>query len=484
MAVARAPPGAAKALASRQNEPVFGLACRDPGEVRSLPRSVLCSWASSTRQAALSGPGESLGGQRRPAMLRLMLHNTSCSDVSKKRLRLIIIGILLGIAPGHISGQGGAESPETEKLQQEKLKQEIRKLQHENRKLQGEAGKQSETKKLQRDKLEEEVRKLRQENDLDGSILGWFLKSAPFLAVLVAIFGAIFTLRTQIHEISQRKKEENAQREREDQRRSDGRFTDIVKNLGSESEALQASALASLGTFLKSRYQDFNIDTFLLLCANLKIKDRSRAIKDLMIRIFQEALKMKLEPLAGCELWEVMEGDRRAEILDLSRADLVRIDLRGLNFKGLVVDVAFADLRGARLTDTWLPRARGFGANLEKASLSRSVLREARFNNAKCSHARFHDADLISATFKGADLGDAQFQRARLQSVHFEGADLRSARFENADISDAYFFNAKFNTNGPALKSITKARNWRSAHFSRSVRDELEEIAQPTPESG
>lgn len=308
---------------------------------------------------------------------------------------------------------------------------------------------------LEQEKLRQEISKLENENDWLSSRWGRFLRAAPILTALVAVAAAALTLWKHINETGRHRHDELVQREKESVRRFDEKFTSIVANLGAESPSLQASAAASLMTFLRPGHEEFFDDIFLLVVANLGIK-RDRVVRNLLTRVFEKAIRVTTS---------------QRDHLDLSRTYLARVDLHDIDLNRTSLDIAFADLRSANLTGLNAFRLRGIKVNLEGARLSKSVLREGRFDQSRCRKAQFHGATLASSTFKGADLREAQFQKAGLQSVHLERADLRGARFEASNLSDAFFYGAQLDD--AAMHSITRALGWQKAHFDDAAREKL-----------
>jgi uncharacterized protein YjbI with pentapeptide repeats len=325
---------------------------------------------------------------------------------------------------------------------------------------------------LEQQKLRQEIRKLELENQRASSRWAAILALAPFITAVVAIAGIGLTVWKQLGDNAKNRQEQfrqleldRKQREGDSLRRFDQSYTKAVENLGADSKALQISAAAALLTFLKPRYQEFHSDVFLLLVANLKTEiNHDRAVRSFLVQGLERAIKLELEQT---------DPDARRE-LDLSRTDLTGIDLAGLDLSRFgVLDVAYADLTHANLAGANLRRVKGYKVILQSARLSRAVLEEARLNSAKASDVRLHDANLVSARLEGAELLKAQFQRARLQSAHLNDADLRGARFEGANLNDTWLTGATLDQ--AALKSITNATHWREAHFDDDIRRRLEE---------
>ena len=313
---------------------------------------------------------------------------------------------------------------------------------------------------LQNERLRQEILKLQLENKKRNSFWELLPSYATIITTLVAVIGVFVTIWRQINE----RELDRKQREDESLRRLDERFTSIVSNLGSESAAIQAGAAVSILTFLKPEYMVFHNQVFMLLLANLKIQ-HSDAVNKLLIGAFEKAIRIH---------WQSLRKQDEQFELDLSRAHLDRIDLSNTDLTG--ADLGFTELGHANLTDAVLFRARGFGAQLEKARLSRANLNEARFREANFRGAQFHGSNLVAADLKETDLEEAQFYQARMQSAHLDKAKLRGAKFEQANLSDAFFYGADLNEY--TLRSILKAFNWQKAHFDEDVKAKLGELAE------
>jgi hypothetical protein len=312
--------------------------------------------------------------------------------------------------------------------------------------------------RLETEKLRQEVRQLRLENERLTSFWGAFSSFATLLTAVVAVAGVFVTIWKQFDE----REKDRQQREFESRRRLDEKFTSIITNISSENRSLQMGSAVSLLTFLKPEYGAFHEQVYLILLANLKLKPDPQ-VNDLLVDALEKALRIRLGA-AG-------ERGLPAE-LDLSHMNLYRIDLSGLDLTG--ADIGFTDLRRANLRDANLFRVRGIEANLENARLTRTNLGEGRLVRAKLSGAHLHQTNLVAATLKEADLKEAQFYQAKLQSAHMEKSDLSGARFEQADLNDAYFTGAVFDQR--ALQSILKAERWDKAHFDREIAAKLADL--------
>ena len=139
--------------------------------------------------------------------------------------------------------------------------------------------------------------------------------------------------------------------------------------------------------------------------------------------------------------------------IDLTGADLSRLDLRGANFAGAWlenVDFTHANLSGADFSGAVLAHANfegatAFGAkfvkaNLGKARLAGGMFDEADFSEAMLMHCAFADTQMRRANFAKANLlettwGVADFTGARMAGQTFYKLDLRGMRWPEADLS-------------------------------------------------
>jgi uncharacterized protein YjbI with pentapeptide repeats len=318
---------------------------------------------------------------------------------------------------------------------------------------------------LERAKLRAEIAKLEAETDEKTGPAGFFSAyAAPltalgaFLTAITAIAGVLLTLRGQNKEHTRQREADRTDRERSrEQRETESardlaqRLSQLLSDLGSDSEPVQAGAAVSLLSFLNDD-SVLRRQIRLAVLANLKV-EHPEAVTKLLIRTFERAVSnASLIPLEALEL-------------DLSGACLLGANLRGLALPGANLagtDLRRADLRAAQLCDAF-----GLGVDLSKALIQgeRSSLLNARLPKAVCVSTQFQGAELVNAHFEGAVLRNARFDGARLQAAHLEhGADLRGARFDGANVADTYFRDAVFDD--AALRSLGKAKNVSKAHLS------------------
>ena len=242
-----------------------------------------------------------------------------------------------------------------------------------------------------------------------------------------------------------------------------------MENLGSDSPSVQASAAVATMTFLKPEYKEFHTQIYLILLANLKT-DHTEAVNSILVKAFEKALRLRLEEIGDDGF---QEGSMEA---DLSKANLYRIDLSGLNLTGF--DFAFSKLKNANLENCTLVRIKGYRTDLSNARLSDTDLSEARLNEAICISTKFPNSELLSIKLKKAILRKAEFLQTRLQEAHLQGSDLRGTRFAQANLKNTFFQNTICDDG--TLKNLLKAKNstWRNANFDQDVKDNLERLSQ------
>lgn len=120
---------------------------------------------------------------------------------------------------------------------------------------------------------------------------------------------------------------------------------------------------------------------------------------------------------------------------DLSKADLSQAKLQGANFLRAHMRrarLSGADLRGANLREANLENADLRGAKLHSADLSKTNL-----NEADLQRAELEDVDLRKSTLKFADLRKAKMRNAKLSHAQLDGADMRGAELSGANLSSA-----------------------------------------------
>jgi len=131
--------------------------------------------------------------------------------------------------------------------------------------------------------------------------------------------------------------------------------------------------------------------------------------------------------------------------------------LREANFQGL--DLRYANLRYANLTnsdlsDADLRYADLSNANLANSDLSNSDMSYANCYNANFRYVNFRGANLKETNFYNANLYDANLRHTNLEKTNFRFANLASSTFGGTKNKNAIFSTAHVvKTHG--LKSVT-----------------------------
>lgn len=306
-----------------------------------------------------------------------------------------------------------------------------------------------ERERLEVQKLQEEIETLRS----DRSVVGQLPAYGAILTALVGIGGLLAAVMRNLadrraeHEAARTEQErEREARERESVRRFDEHFGATVERLGSGDSAARANGAASTVALLKPEHAAFHEQVFEVLLANTKFPrgDHSDAI---VSHAFAAAARVYLPrlrestPDASIDLCHAWLRDEHLAHVDLRGSRLMHADLTG------------ADLTGAKLDEAWL-------------------------NDATLIGAQFGGARLVSARFRYAKASRAFFCGASLQGAHFHHTDLSGAKFAGATLSDAIFTAATFDD--VALRGISQTQTWRKAKFDDDIRERLEGMA-PAP---
>ena len=138
-------------------------------------------------------------------------------------------------------------------------------------------------------KLKQEIKKLELENKKLSDGRGTIVGIAPFLTAIVALLGVFITLWRHLSEQRRQRDLDRKNLQTDRIRRFNEKFNAVVENLGSESQAIQASAAVSIQTFLKPEYSEFHDQVFLILLANLKVQHNRRQVSEPSSLVFSPA---------------------------------------------------------------------------------------------------------------------------------------------------------------------------------------------------
>jgi uncharacterized protein YjbI with pentapeptide repeats len=176
---------------------------------------------------------------------------------------------------------------------------------------------------------------------------------------------------------------------------------------------------------------------------------------------------MQLNTLGrGIRIWNGWRSENPSYRIDLSSANLVRVNLQDADLHG--ADLRRADLRGANLNGADLSRANLIeaklsgayidAANLQGSDLSLAYLDKAELCGSNLCNADIRHANLQHANLDGANLQMADLRGADLRRALLYGADLRGTKLCGADLTAADLSGANFS--GVNLEGIdlTNAR--------------------------
>lgn len=325
------------------------------------------------------------------------------------------------------------------------------------------------------EKLRAEVEKLHSEVRNASGARGFFNQYAGVITALGALLAAGVAFFSQSRERNRLANSDIATQQRaveqrlaESDRDLAARFSQLLLDLGSASEPVQAGAAVSLLTFLDQRDPTFHHQVRLATLANLKVS-HPEAVTKLLRRTFERAMttSVAFDPIE----------------LDFSDAELEGSSLRGLMLEGVRLDRV--NLTGANLTDTSLQGALGSDLKIARVILQggKASLFNARLKKVEASGARLQGSELVNAHLQEADLGSARFEGTRMQAAHFVDCDLRGAHFDGANVADTYFNGCTFDDN--ALRSLLNARNLEKAHFDAAHLTRMDELREgPDAEEG
>jgi hypothetical protein len=130
-------------------------------------------------------------------------------------------------------------------------------------------------------------------------------------------------------------------------------------------------------------------------------------------------------------------GRKEGNPIDLADADLRGARLQRARLDHLVAEgtqLQGAHLLQAQLQDAYLARAQLQGADLIEARLQGAYLFGAQLQGARLDDARLQGAFLLDAQLQDACLHGAQLQRAHLFDAQLQGANLVNAQLEDANL--------------------------------------------------
>lgn len=174
-------------------------------------------------------------------------------------------------------------------------------------------------------------------------------------------------------------------------------------------------------------------------------------------------------------------AELRFQGVNLSGADLSRLDLRHINFKWATLQGARltganlsycclerADLSLANLEGAQLVGAKMLCANLEGAILRSCNMEDPAGNSANLEGVNLKNANLEGSQMAGVNLRVATLKNANLQNCHLRQAILAGADLENCDLSGSDLHEA--NLRGANLKDATMELMLTPLHMAQAIR--------------
>ncbi len=257
-------------------------------------------------------------------------------------------------------------------------------------------------------KLDAEIRQIR--SDTAGSLF-WLKLIALFVTVGGAVGGYLVGQSRTTH----------ARIDFEDRKNVDEVYQSIVRELADESSILRAAAAVKLGSVLKSFPTEWNVSavrkqqliqlTKQVLAAALSIERDAKVLKTLTINLVLH----KPESANGFAIVREM---------DLSGAKAEDAYWARCNFE--YADFYAADLRRASFRKSILT-----GAQFREADLFDAVLAET-----VCVNTNFKMADLRGASLANAELDASNFSMAKVHGVELEGVTTNNIPECQVDISE------------------------------------------------
>lgn len=201
---------------------------------------------------------------------------------------------------------------------------------------------------------------------------------------------------------------------------------------------------------------------FLLLYLGDQLQKKDKEIANVNLR--EEALQSYLDRVSEVLINNnvrslELDSSLLKLIMDIVRTRTLTI-LRSLDKDGERKGNVIRFLVGAELISGYLKLDLSF-ANLKGAKLSNVDLSRACLSNADLSNADLSNADLDNADLIEANLGNADLSEAHLTSAKFYKAKLGKAKLRSADLAHANLKEAE----GLTLEQVKSAKDWNQATY-------------------
>lgn len=201
-------------------------------------------------------------------------------------------------------------------------------------------------------------------------------------------------------------------------------------------EALQASAIAQLETFMFGKYgEQFMQPAFLLLHAIweslITQKQNKFSGKNKLKLLYKSPIVLALnKALIGNSGWHLKLFNNQLEGINLSGLDSTKSSLRPIL-------LSKTNLNGANLSFCTLIRASFIKSELSECNFKKADLRYSKFLFANLSGANFESANLQGANLQNISAHRVNFKKTNLKNARLQLADMIGSNFKNSNISEA-----------------------------------------------
>ncbi|MGB7087066.1 MAG: pentapeptide repeat-containing protein, partial [Phormidesmis sp.] len=155
----------------------------------------------------------------------------------------------------------------------------------------------------------------------------------------------------------------------------------------------------------------------------------------------------------GVSIWNQWRASEPLIVPNLQNTDLSKLHLENIN-------LCRANLRGAKLSHTYLYDADFQDADLRQADLTRALL----------IGANLHKADLSGAVLEQAYLAQSDLSNANFTGAHLQKADLKDALLTHAVLVDACVAEADLATSFDLTQAqLDKAKDAHLAYYLDSL---------------
>ena len=201
------------------------------------------------------------------------------------------------------------------------------------------------------------------------------------------------------------------------------RYQKGAEMLGGSVLTVRLGGIYALQRLAEERPDDYHIQIMNLFCAFVREPTESGLAWGIPVTMdVQEAMNA---------IVHLSQNGRQIERLNLSGANLIRVNVENANLSGAILDRTDwggASLAGVNLSDTSLTNAIFFAGSSEM-EIHRANMRRADLTDALLSDVRLVDVDLSGAILDGANLSRATLIRTDMTGASLIGTVLNGAHF-------------------------------------------------------